>query len=87
MRHSASMKEPSSGARSNSATAADATRPGRTSRTRDYTRHGTASLFAAFDVKAGTVIGKCTPRHRTQEFRNCLDVHAVMDNYDTHKQG
>jgi hypothetical protein len=42
-------------------------------RTHDYTRHGTTSLFAALDVKAGTVIGKCLRRHRTQEFRKFLD--------------
>ena len=72
-------------------------RPGQVERrTHDYTRHGTTSLFAALDVKAGTVVGKCMPRHRTQEFckfldqveRNVpadLDVHVVMDNYGTHK--
>jgi DDE superfamily endonuclease len=47
-------------------------------------------------VKAGTVVGKCMPRHRTQEFRKFLDevernvladldVHVVMDNYGTQK--
>ena len=72
-------------------------RPGQAERrTRDYTRHGTTSLFAALDVKAGIVIGKCMPRHRTQEFRKFLDevernvpvgleVHVIMDNYGTHK--
>ena len=72
-------------------------RPGQAERrTHDYTRHGTTSLFAALDVKAGTVVGKCMPRHRTQEFRKFLDeiernvpadldIHIVMDNYGTHK--
>lgn len=72
-------------------------RPGQVERhAHDYTRHGTTSLFAALDVKAGTVVGKCMPRHRTQEFRRFLDevernvsadldVHVVMDNYGTHK--
>jgi transposase len=72
-------------------------RPGQIERhTHDYTRYGTTSLFAALDVKAGTVVGKCMPRHRTQEFRKFLDevernvpadldVHVVMDNYGTHK--
>lgn len=72
-------------------------RPGQTERrTHDYTRHGTTSLFAALNVKAGTIIGKCMQRHRTQEFRKfldeiernvpaTLDVHIVMDNYGTHK--
>ena len=72
-------------------------RPGQVERrTHDYKRHGTTSLFAALDVKAGTVIGKCMPRHRATEFRKFLDevernvpadldVHVVMDNYGTHK--
>ena len=72
-------------------------RPGQTERrTHDYKRNGTTSLFAALDVKAGTIVAKCMPRHRTQEFRKFLDeversvpadldVHVVMDNYGTHK--
>jgi transposase len=72
-------------------------RPGQVERrTHDYKRHGTTSLFAALNVKAGTVIGKCMTRHRTQEFRKFLDevernvpadldIHVVMDNYGTHK--
>jgi transposase len=37
-------------------------RPGQAERrTHDYKRHGTTSLFAALDVKAGTIIGKCMP--------------------------
>jgi hypothetical protein len=65
-------------------------------RTHDYTRHGALSLFAALDAAAGTVIGRCHPRHRRREFlrflreieRNVppdLDVPLVMDNYATHK--
>lgn len=72
-------------------------RPGQVERrTHDYKRHGTISLFAALDVKAGTVIGKCTPRHRASDFRRFLDtiesnlprdlaIHVVMDNASTHK--
>jgi len=72
-------------------------RPGQAERrTHDYARHGTTSLFAALDVKAGTVIGKCFPRHRAAEFRRFLDeidanvpsdqdVHLVLDNSATHK--
>jgi len=72
-------------------------RPGQAERrTHDYKRHGTTSLFAALDVKAGTVIGKCMARHRASEFRKFLDevernvpaqfdVHVIMDNYGTHK--
>ena len=72
-------------------------RPGQAERrTHDYARHGTTSLFAALDVKAGTVIGRCFPRHRAAEFRRFLDeidanvppdldVHLVLDNSATHK--
>jgi hypothetical protein len=34
----------------------------------DYIRHGTTTLFAAFNVLDGTVIGQCTRRYRHQEF-------------------
>jgi transposase len=72
-------------------------RPGQAERrTHDYERHGTTSLFAALDVRAGTVIGRCMPRHRAPEFRRFLDevernvpagldVHVVMDNASSHK--
>src|SRR5438477_8188128 len=40
-------------------------RPGQAERrTHDYKRHGTTSLFAALDVKAGTIIGEFRQRHR-----------------------
>ena len=49
-------------------------RPGQAERrTHDYKRHGTTSLFAALDVKAGTIVGKCMRRHRAAEFRKFLD--------------
>ena len=65
-------------------------------RTHDDKRHGTTDLFAALDVKAGTVIGACRRQHRTVEFRAFLDeveaavpadldVHLVLDNAATHK--
>ena len=72
-------------------------RPGQAERvTHDYRRHGTLDLFAALDVKAGTVIGSCKPRHRSVEFRafleqvessvaRDLEVHLVLDNLKTHK--
>jgi transposase len=72
-------------------------RPGQAERrTHDYKRHGTTSLFAALDVKAGTIIGKGMARHRAQEFRRFLDtveqhvpadldIHIVMDNASSHK--
>jgi transposase len=80
-------------------------RPGQVERrTHDYERHGTTTLFAGLiaavtartDVKPGTVIGKCMPRHRAIDFRKFLDevernvpagldVHIVMDNASSHK--
>jgi transposase len=72
-------------------------RPGQSERrTHDYVRHGTTSLFAALDVKTGTVIGRCHRRHRAVEFRKFLDtidatvpldldIHLILDNYATHK--
>ena len=72
-------------------------RPGQAERrTHDYQRHGTTSLFAALDVKAGTIISKCMPRHRAVEFRRFLDtvennvpadldIHVIMDNASSHK--
>ena len=57
-------------------------RPGQIERrTHNYERHGTTTLFAGLiaavtaetDVKAGSVIGTCMPRHRAQEFRKFLD--------------
>jgi transposase len=65
-------------------------------RTHDYVRHGTTSLFAAFNTTDGTVISSLHRRHRTVEFKKFLtkidaevpaelDVHLVCDNYGTHK--
>ncbi len=65
-------------------------------RTHDYVRHGTTSLFAAFNTADGTVISSLHRRHRTIEFRKFLikidseipqelDIHLVCDNYGTHK--
>ena len=36
--------------------------------THDYKRNGTTTLFAAFDVLEGKVIGRCMQKHRHQEF-------------------
>ena len=72
-------------------------RPGQPERrTHDYVRHGTRDLFAALDVKAGTVIGEVHQRHRSEEFRHFLDtvdantpadleLHLILDNAATHK--
>ncbi|MFI0424046.1 IS630 family transposase [Spongiactinospora sp. 9N601] len=64
-------------------------------RTHDYLRHGITSLFAAFNIVDGTVIGQLHRRHRAIEFKKflisidkavpaTLDVHLVCDNYATH---
>ncbi len=37
-------------------------------RKHDYKRHGTVSLYAAFDILTGQVIGRTTQRHRAKEF-------------------
>ena len=61
-------------------------RPGQAERrTPDYVRHGTINLFAALDVKAGTVIGEFHRRHRTAEFRSFLETidSAVPDKLRT----
>jgi transposase len=58
-------------------------------RTHDYKRHGTTSLFAALNVKTGTVIGDIQPRHRAIEFRQFLsqiDAHVPTD-LDVHHHG
>src|SRR5438128_10545272 len=72
-------------------------RPGLPERqTHDYKRHGTTTLFAAFNIVNGKVIGACQQRHRSREFVKFLnhlekqlpvdqEVHLIMDNYCTHK--
>jgi len=72
-------------------------RPGQIERrSHDYQRYGTTSLFAAFDVASGKVLGQLHRRHRSREFRRFLDtiernvpaalqVHLILDNYGTHK--
>jgi len=64
--------------------------------THDYKRHGTTTLFAAFNVLDGAVLGRCMQKHTHQEFIRFLNaverdvpagkiVHAILDNYATHK--
>jgi transposase len=72
-------------------------KPGRAgTMTHDYKRNGLATLFAALNVADGTVIARCKPRHRHQEFLAFLKVldaktpkrlalHLIVDNYRTHK--
>jgi transposase len=41
--------------------------------THDYKRNGTTTLFAAFDVLEGKIIGRCMQKHRHQEFIRFLN--------------
>ncbi|TDC08070.1 IS630 family transposase [Nonomuraea longispora] len=65
-------------------------------RTHDYVRHGITSLFAAFNIADGSVIGELHRQHRAAEFKKFLltidktvpaelDIHLICDNYGTHK--
>ena len=65
-------------------------------RTHDYKRHGTTTLFAAMNTQDGTVMDVCMPKHRHPEWIKFLqllrrrtpgdkDVHLIMDNYSAHK--
>ena len=64
-------------------------RPGQIERrTHDYKRHGTTSLFAAFNVASGHVLGQLHRRHLDTIEQNVpaeLDIHLILDNYGTHK--
>jgi transposase len=72
-------------------------RPGCPERqTHDYRRYGTTTLFAAFNILTGKVIGTCQGRHRGREFVHFLRqleqevppdlaIHLIVDNYSTHK--
>ncbi|RPI10785.1 MAG: IS630 family transposase [Zetaproteobacteria bacterium] len=72
-------------------------RPGCPERqTHDYRRYGTTTLFAAFNILTGKVIGTCQTRHRGREFVKFLqqlerevppdlEIHLIVDNYSTHK--
>ena len=65
-------------------------------RTHDYKRNGITSLYAAFNILTGEVIGRVTDRHRAKEFLDFmrqferttpkkLDLHIILDNSSTHK--
>src|SRR5215207_6329786 len=65
--------------------------------THDYKRNGTTTLFAALNILDGTVVGRCMPSHTHKEFIKFLNavehavpagklVHAIADNYATHRQ-
>jgi hypothetical protein len=58
-------------------------------------RHGTTTLFAAFDIATGQVIAGHYHRRRRREFLDFMnqivaaypdrDIHVVLDNLNTHK--
>jgi transposase len=65
-------------------------------RTHDYYRHGTVTLFAALNYLSGKILAERACRHRHQEWLKFLqtidrqvapdlDVHLIVDNYSTHK--
>lgn len=65
-------------------------------RTHDYYRHGTTTLFAALNYLDGSVISMTQKRHRHEEWLKFLtqinseipgdmDLHLIADNYSTHK--
>lgn len=66
------------------------------SRTHDYKRHGTTSLYAAFNILTGRIIAKVAARTRAKEFLSFLrqidrrhpkgkDLHIILDNHSAHK--
>jgi len=65
-------------------------------RTHDYIRHGTLTLFAALNYLDGKLISRIAKRHRHQEWLAFLktinrevpaglSLHLIADNYATHK--
>lgn len=66
-----------------------------TGQSHDYKRHGTTTLFAAFDVATGKVIGRQYKRRRRIEFLDFMnrvvaahpgrELHVILDNLNTHK--
>ncbi len=62
----------------------------------EYFRHGTLSLYAAFNTKTGEVLGKAAARHTSAEFVAFLadivanqprgkEIHVIADNLSAHK--
>jgi transposase len=66
-----------------------------TGQSHDYKRHGTTTLFAAFEVASGKVTATHSKRRRRVEFLEFMDevvaiypdqeLHVVLDNLNTHK--
>lgn len=65
-------------------------------RTHDYYRHGTVTLFAALNYLDGKILSRTEPRHTHVEWLRFLkqieretpagqEVHLIVDNYATHK--
>jgi transposase len=62
----------------------------------EYFRHGTLSLYAAFNTRTGEVLGKTAERHSSAEFVAFLneivasqarakEIHVIADNLSAHK--
>src|SRR5918996_1557417 len=62
----------------------------------EYYRHGTLSLYAAFNTQTGAVLGKTSTRHTSAEFVAFLtdlvasqpskkEIHVIADNLSAHK--
>jgi transposase len=66
-----------------------------TGQSHDYKRHGTSTLFAAFEVATGKVTAAHTRQRRRVEFLDFMDevvaaypgqeLHVILDNLNTHK--
>jgi transposase len=66
-----------------------------TGQSHNYKRHGTTTLFAAFDVASGLVTGRQYKRRRRIEFLDFMnriveanegrEIHVILDNLSTHK--
>jgi transposase len=67
-----------------------------TGQSHNYKRHGTTTLFAAFDVASGEVKARHYKRRRRVEFLDFMnaivaaergrEIHVVLDNLNTHKK-
>ena len=62
----------------------------------EYFRHGTLSLYAAFNTRTGEVLGRTAARHTSAEFGAFLidivahqprrkEIHVILDNLSAHK--
>jgi transposase len=66
-----------------------------TGHSHDYKRHGTSTLFAAFEVASGKVMTTHKNRRRRMEFLDFMNsivgaypgtaIHVILDNLNTHK--